>query len=95
MDNGQLCYYDYEGQRRREFEELVRKANQVSNDDKLFEEEKVKVNNYVYHDKEFISNIDQHHGDVFYMAASIRRERDFFNKFGRSETILEFLSNIF
>lgn len=95
MDSGEPCYIDYEGQRRREFEQLVKKANQVAHDDKLFEEEKVKVSNYRYKSKEYISFIDQHHGDVFYMSNTIRRDEKFYKDHGRVETIVEFLTNTF
>jgi hypothetical protein len=95
MENGQPCYIDYEGQRRLEFERLVRKANQVANDDVLFEKEKIKVSNFEPSSREFISYLDQHYGDIFYMAASIRRDKQFFKEHGRTETIFEFLTSTF
>jgi hypothetical protein len=94
MDTGEPCYIDYESQRHLEFERLVKRAYEVANSDKLFEEEREKVRKFKPSSKEFISKLDQHYGDVFYMAANIRREKEFYNKHGRSETLLEFLNVI-
>jgi hypothetical protein len=58
------------------FNNLVRRANIVANDDKLFEQEKQKALNYDYRSSDYISYIDEHHNDIFFMAAVIRLDKD-------------------
>lgn len=78
-----------------EFQKLQEQAVKIANDDKLFEKKRDEYAKYLSSSSvgnKYISGIDSAFNS-FFMAAEIRREREFIKKHGRMRTLKELFYN--